>query len=88
MIRNARRKNLGFVFQTPESPGVDHAIAVALKRIAIRMRQFRIPSTARAFERKPQMSQRAGQVHLVPVITSLRPAARLADSPAEDSPNP
>jgi len=77
VIRNARRKNLRFVFESPERARVNHAVAVALKRIAIRMRQFRIAAPPRAIEREPQMGQRAGQDHLAPVITSLQPAARL-----------
>ncbi len=68
VIRNAGRENLRFVFEAPERPRVNHAVAVALKRIAIRMRQFGIASSARTFQRKPQMGQRAGQ------ITSREPA--------------
>jgi hypothetical protein len=79
VIRYARCKNLGFVFETPERARVNHAVAVALKGIAIRIRQLRIAAAPRTFERKPQMGQRAGQDHLEPVITSWQPAARQED---------
>jgi hypothetical protein len=46
VIGETGRKNLSLVFQPPESPCVNDAVAVTLKFVAIRMTRLRIPSAA------------------------------------------
>jgi hypothetical protein len=47
MVRAAAGKDLRLVFQAAESPRMHHAVAVALKDVAVSMGVFRIaPSTA------------------------------------------
>jgi hypothetical protein len=49
MIGVAASEDLRFVFQPPKSPRVNNAIAITLEIIAIRMRRFRVASSARLF---------------------------------------
>jgi len=43
MVGYARREDLGLVFKPAERVRVNDSIAIALKFIAVRMRQFGIP---------------------------------------------
>ena len=40
MIGNPRRKDLGLIFQTPERPGMDNAVPIPLKFIAVSVGKF------------------------------------------------
>src|SRR5260370_41274926 len=57
MVGNARRKNLRLIFQPAECVGVNDAIAIALKFVAVRMRQLRIPAAQTAADRKAQAAE-------------------------------
>jgi hypothetical protein len=61
VIRNPGREHLGFIFQPAERPGMDHAVAITLERIPVRMRQFRIAAAARAFKREAQVRELSRQ---------------------------
>ena len=50
MVRVASGKDLRLVFETPESPRMDDAVAVPLEVIAIGMRRFRDPPPSRIFD--------------------------------------
>jgi hypothetical protein len=50
VIADAGSEDLGLVFQSPEGAGVDDAIAVALKVIAIGVRRFGVTAAERAFD--------------------------------------
>jgi hypothetical protein len=58
MIRQAGREHLRLVFQSAEGARVHHTVAVALKRIAIAMRELRIPAPSPAIHGEPQMGER------------------------------
>jgi hypothetical protein len=51
-------EDLGLVFQPAERPGVNYAVAVAAKFIAVRVRQFGIAPAAGALHRKAQPRER------------------------------
>src|SRR5258708_24590855 len=57
MVGNARWKNLRLIFQSAEGVGVNDAIAIALKFVAVRMRQLRIPAAETAGDRKAQAAK-------------------------------
>ncbi len=57
VIGESRREHLRLVFQAPERAGMNDAVAIALKFIAIRMGELRITAASRALHRKPEMSQ-------------------------------
>ena len=54
MIRDARRKNLRFIFKPSKSARMDNAVAIALELAAVRMRQFGISPAAASLDRKTQ----------------------------------
>jgi hypothetical protein len=53
VIGNAGRKNLRLVLQPPEGARVNDAVAVALKFVAVGMRELGILAAQRAGHRKP-----------------------------------
>jgi hypothetical protein len=57
MIGEIGREHLSFVFEPAERARVDHAIAIALKFIAIGMGKLRIAPPTRTLHRKSQMYQ-------------------------------
>ena len=57
VVGDAGWKDLRLVFQAAKSAGVDHAIAIALELVAVRMRRFRIPPPAARRNREPQTAQ-------------------------------
>ena len=57
MIGNAGRKYLCFVFQAPESPGVDDAVAIALELAAVSVRQLGIAPAPAVLNGKTQTAQ-------------------------------
>lgn len=50
---------MSFVFEPAESACVNYAVAIALKRIPVGVRQFRITASAAVFDRKTEMGERA-----------------------------
>ncbi len=54
MVRDARRKDLGFVLQPAKGPRMDDAVAIALELAAVRMRQFGISPAAASLDGKTQ----------------------------------
>src|SRR5260370_42083112 len=59
MGRKARREDLRLIVQPAECVGVNDAIAIALKFVAVRMRQLRIPAAQTAGDRKAQAAESA-----------------------------
>ena len=57
MIGEGGSKDLGFIFQAAECPGMNHAVTVPLKQAAIRMHWLRIAPTTRLFHRKTEVGQ-------------------------------
>ena len=62
VVGKARGEDLRLVEQTAESTGVDDAITVSAKGIAIGMGGLGIASPARGLHRKTQMAEHAGHV--------------------------
>ena len=58
VVGEAGGKDLGLVLQSPERPGVDHAIAVPLELGPVGMRQLRIPPTPAHRRPEPESHER------------------------------
>ena len=52
MVGEAGREYLGLIFQAAERAGMDHAVAIALKFVAIGMRKLRISPSAGRTQRE------------------------------------
>ena len=50
MVRVAASEHLCLVLEPPEGAGVDYAVAVTLKGVAIRMRRLRMTSSTGVFD--------------------------------------
>jgi hypothetical protein len=59
VIGDARREHLRLIFQAPKSPRVQHAVAIALKFVAIRMRKFRVAPPSGLFGAETQVRERS-----------------------------
>ena len=55
MVGKAAREDLRLIFQPAKCPRVHHAVAIALKIVAVGMRMFGIAPPARAFHGVAQM---------------------------------
>lgn len=72
MIMKARAEDLSFVFQSPEGPGVNDAVAITLKIVPVRVRQFRIPASQTLLYRKSEMSEWAQGQRVVTGLQEFR----------------
>src|SRR5579863_6658543 len=91
MVGYAGRKDLGFVFQSPEGARVNYPVAIPLELISIGMGSLGIATPAPAFDRKPKMRERqstgrhtiAERARPAPAPRrGLPPSARSASVPA------
>jgi len=57
MVAEAGREYLCLGFQTAEGARVHDTVAVALKRVTVWMRGFRVTPPPAAFHRKPKMGE-------------------------------
>jgi hypothetical protein len=57
MVAKAGGEDLGFAFHAAEGAGMDDAVAVALKIVAVGMRRFRIETAAEMVWPEAQMAQ-------------------------------
>src|SRR6266478_407811 len=55
VIRYSRREHLRLVLKPSKSPRVHDTVTIALKGIAIGMRQLRVAAASRVSQREPQM---------------------------------
>ena len=65
MIGDARREDLRLVFQAAERAGMNHAVPVALKLVAIRMGKLRIAPSPGACDWKFKMGEVPGHRSIV-----------------------
>jgi hypothetical protein len=61
MIGKTGGENLCLVLQPAESARMNHAVAIALKRVSIGMREFRIAAAQAVLDRKAEMRKRAAR---------------------------
>src|ERR1017187_6187851 len=57
MVAEAGREYLCFGFQPAEGARMHDAVAIALKRVTVGMRGFRVTPPSAAFHRKPEMAE-------------------------------
>ena len=57
MVAEAGSEDLRFGFQAAKGARVHYAVAIALKRIAVRMLRFRVAPSPALFHRKPEMAE-------------------------------
>jgi len=57
MVAQAGCEDLGLGFQPAEGARMHDAVAVALKRVTVGMRSFRVTPPSAAFDRKPEMAE-------------------------------
>jgi hypothetical protein len=57
VIGNAGRKDLRFGFETPESAGMNHAVAIALEGISIGVIGLGVPASAALRQRETQRAK-------------------------------
>src|SRR5690348_7124670 len=59
MIGEAGREDLGLVLEPAEGASMHHAVAIALKFVAVGMREFGVSASAGALQWEAQMSERS-----------------------------
>ena len=84
MIRDAGRKDLGFIFKASKSPRMDDTVAIALELTAVSMPQFGISPAAASLDWKTQAAEPANRrrIHfcgreLAKVMAALLTALRV-----------
>jgi len=65
MIGKSRGEDLGFVLQTPERAGMNHAVPVALKCVAIGVFGLRVLASKALADWEPESRQHGGRAGLL-----------------------